>query len=89
MNKKNLFLLDNIINNKDNSNNEQKESKRPLLQIFFENNQKGKVANHKTIISKSPKVPRFEKSYNYNYQKDNKELDLTEKTVAPIKKKEK
>ena len=87
MNKKNLFLLDNIINNKDNSNNEQKESKRPLLQIFFENNQKGKVANHKTIISKSPKVPRFEKSYNYNYQKDNKELDLTEKTVAPIKKK--
>ena len=87
MNKKNLFLLDNIINNKDNSNNEQKESKHPLLQIFFENNQKGKVANHKTIISKSPKVPRFEKSYNFNYKKDNKELDLEEKTVTPIKKK--
>ena len=86
MNKMNMFLNDTTLKNKENNNFEKKNPKRPLLQIFFKNNKKGKSINQKTLIPKSPKLPKYNQSFNFNYQNKHSVLNVTEKNVTPIKK---
>ena len=91
MNKKKMLLKEPIQNKKEKNHylTENKELKQPLLQIFFKNSKKDKLLENKASFPKSSKSPKFNSSFNFNFQKKTSEKDIkekNEKNVPPIKK---
>ena len=92
MKNKKMFLNDNYSTKEENKINfrEKKETKQPLLQIFFKNNKtekKSKIIDKKSFIPQTPKSTKFDSSFNFNFQKNESEKDIKEKkNVTPIKK---
>ena len=64
-----------------------KDAKSPLLQIFFNNNNKKDTnIDKKPLITNTQQSSKFNSSFNFNFQKKSSEKNLKERNVQSIKK---